>query len=130
MTYIIDKYLDPVDPEENVPSYIYEDVDLNEVSWNYRLYWNDRAERWAIDVYTSDGDKAIYGKRMVVNYPLFWANTGRRPEGGYFMLYDTSDPTGSEQCTFEGLGNRWKLCWIVDDGLDAATPPPWTITVP
>lgn len=83
-----------------------------------------------MDVYTSDGTKAIYGKRMVPNYPLFWGNTGRNPEGGYLMLYDTEDPDGTDQCTYDGLGNRWKICWLVDDGTDAATVRPWTITVP
>jgi hypothetical protein len=130
MTLQIDKYLDPVEPIEAVPSYLYEDVDLGGVSWNYRLYWNDRAERWHIDVYTSDGTKAIYGKRLVPNYPLFWANTGRNPEGGYLMLLDTGDPNATEQCTYEGLGNQWKFCWLVDDGIAVAEDRPWSITVP
>jgi hypothetical protein len=130
MTLQIDRYLDPVEPEETVPDYVFEDIDLEGVSWNYRLYWNDRAERWHIDVWTSDDSKAIYGKRLVPNYPLFWANTGRRPEGGYLILLDTGDPDATDQCTYEGLGHQWKLCWLVDDGVDTSTPENWTITVP
>lgn len=130
MTLIIDKILDPFEPVEAVREWIFEDVDLAGVSWNYRLIWNDRAERWDIDVYDSDGVKAIRGKRLVPNYPLFWANTGRRPEGGYLMLHDTGDPEAREQCTYEGLGYRWQLVWLVDDGLDAAVVRPWSITVP
>lgn len=130
MGYLIDQYLDPVDPVEAVREYIYEDIDLGGDSWNYRIYWNDRAERWVMDVYSSDGNKAVYGKRMVPNYPLFWANTGRRPEGGFIMLYDTGDPKGSEPCSYEGLGNRWKICWLVDDGSEVSSDRPWVITIP
>ncbi len=130
MALIIDKVLDPVDPDENVPEYLFEDIDLGGESWNYRLRWNDRAERWTIDVYSSDGTKAIYGKRLVPNYLLNWAHTGRRPEGGVMMLLDTGDPEADEACTFDGLGNRWKLVWLVDDGLTPAATRPWTITVP
>lgn len=130
MAFIIDKILDPFEPEEQVPEYIFEDIDLGGVSWNYRLVWNDRAERWTMDIYDSDGTKRVNGKRMVPNYPLFWAQTGRRPEGGYLMLLDTGDPTGREQCTYDGLGHRWQLVWLVDDGTDVAPDRPWSITVP
>ena len=136
MTYQIDSYLDPVEPVEQVPEYVYEDVDLGGVSWNYRLFWNDRAEYWQLDLWTSDVDEdgdpvsAIYGVRVVQMYPLCWANTGRRPLGGYLILVDEGDATGREPCTYDGLGWRWKLCWAVDDGLDEATVRPWTITVP
>lgn len=130
MTLFIDKVLDPFEPVEAVPEWIFEDVDLGGVSWNYRIYWNDRAERYVIDVYDSDGIKAIRGKRLVPNYPLFWAHTGRRPEGGFLMLYDTGDPAAREQCTYEGLGYRWQLVWLVDDGEDTTPARPWSITVP
>lgn len=130
MTQIIDRYLDPIEPEEQVPEYVYEDLDLGGVSWNYRLLWNDRAERWQLDVYTSDGEKRINGTRLVPNYALNYAHTGRRPEGGYMVLLDTGDPEAREQCTYDGLGHRWKLCWLVDDGTDVPPVRPWTITVP
>ena len=130
MTLQIDKILDPAAPEENSPEMLFEDVDLAGVSWNYRLRWNDRAERWILDVYTSDGTKRINGKRLVPNYLLNQFHTGRRPEGGYMLLLDTGDPDGNEACTFDGLGNRWKLCWLVDDGVDTTPDRPWSITVP
>ncbi len=130
MTLIIDKVLEPFEPVEAIREWIFEDLDLGGVSWTYRLLWNDRAERYTIDVYNSDGTKAIYGKRLVPNYPLFWASTGRKPEGGYLMLYDTGDPQAREQCTYEGLGYRWQLVWLVDDGIDTSAPTPWSITVP
>lgn len=130
MTLIIDKVLDPIEPAQQVPEWIFEDVDLGGVSWNYRLYWNDRAERWNIDVYDSEGVKAVRGKRLVPNYPLFWAQTGRRPEGGFLMLLDSGDPDARDQCTYDELGFRWQLIWLVDDGLDTDPVRPWTITVP
>ena len=110
MTLALDKYLDPVEPAEQVPSYIYEDVDLGGVSWNYRLFWNDRSERWQIDLWTSDLEKEIRGLKLVPNYPIAWANTGRNPVNGFIMLLDTGDPTAADQCTYDGLGWRWKLC--------------------
>jgi hypothetical protein len=130
MAYIIDTILDPLEPIEQVREYVFEDIDLGGVSWNYRLHWNDRAERWHIDVYTSDGTKAIHGKRLVPNFPLFFGNTGRRPEGGFLMLYDTGDVHAREQCTYEGLGHRWQLLWMVSDGEDDTPDRPWAITVP
>lgn len=130
MTLIVDRYLDPIEPDEQVGEYVYEDIDLAGVSWNYRLFWNDRAERWQMDVWTTDLSKEIRGKRLVPNYPLFWAHTGRRPVGGYLMLVDTSDQSAGDACTYDGLGWRWKLCWLTDDGVTVASTRPWTITVP
>ncbi len=129
MTLVLDKFLDPVDPRDQVPSYVYEDVDLGGVSWNYRLFWNDRSERWQIDIWTSDLAREIYGLKLVPNYAIAWANIGRNPEGGFIMLLDTGDPDAAEQCTYDGLGNRWKLCWITIDE-DAEEDRPWSITVP
>jgi hypothetical protein len=130
MALTLEKYLDPVEPVEQVPEYTYEDIDLGGVSWNYRLLWNDRSERWQIYVWSSDGTKEINGVKVVPNYPLMWAQTGRRPENGYIYLLDTGDDDGRDQCTYEGLGHRWKLCWLDDDGVAAAEDRPWSITVP
>lgn len=130
MAWIIDKYLDPVEPEETVRSYVYEDIDLGGASWNYKVWWNERAERWSIDIWSSDGTKAIYGKRLVPNWPIFGYNTGRNPENGIIVLYDTGDPAATDQCGYEELGHRWKLCWFVDDGTDAAETVPWSISTP
>ena len=116
MTLSIDKILDPFEPEVQVPEYIFEDVDLGGESWNYRLFWNDRAERWQIDVYNSDGTKRVNGTRLVPNYFLNWRHTGRIPENGGLMLLDNGDPDGGDPCTYDELGFRWTLAWIVDDG--------------
>lgn len=125
-----EKVLDPYLPEEQVPEYEYNEVDLAGVAWNYRLFWNNRSERWQIDLWTSDGEKAVYGEKLVPNYPIAWAHTGRNPVGGRVMLWDTGDPDAREQCTYEGLGHRWLLVWAVDDGTDVDTPRPWSITLP
>jgi hypothetical protein len=139
MAYALESYLDPVEPEEQVPEYILEDVDLGGESWNYRLFWNDRSDRWQIDFWPTlteelaEGvtDKGgVTGKRLVPNYPIGWAHTGRIPPNGFIMLLDTGDSSAAEQCTYEGLGHRWKLCWIADDGVPVVTTNPWTITVP
>lgn len=129
MAFVIEKQLDPVEPAEQVPEYEYTDIDLGGESWNYRLFWNDRAERWQIDLENDDG-RAIRGERLVPNYPIGWAHTGRRPSNGYLMLYDTADDDGRTQCTYEGLGNRWQLVWLEDDGTDAANVRPWSISLP
>jgi hypothetical protein len=139
MALSLEKYLDPVEPEEAVPEYIYEDVDLGGESWNYRLFWNDRSERYQIDIWPTpeealaedETDKGgVTGKKLVPNYPIAWANTGRKPPNGSIMLLDTGDPQAREQCTYEGLGHRWKLCWIADDGVAATEDSIYTITVP
>ena len=133
MTLELDKYLDPVEPLEQVREYVYEDIDLAGESWNYRLLWNDRAERWSIDVYDSeegDAQRRVNGTRLVPNYPINWTHTGRIPTGGFIVLLDTADDTAKDPCTYDGLGHRWKLCWVSDDGVAADDDRPWTITVP
>jgi hypothetical protein len=129
MALVLEKYLDPVEPDEQVREYIYEDVDLGGVSWNYRLLWNDRSERWQIYVWSSDGEKEINGVKVVPNYLLMQFQTGRRPENGYIMLLDTSDVEARDQCTYDGLGHRWKLCWVTWTE-EAEEDRPWSITVP
>jgi hypothetical protein len=129
MALVLEKYLDPVEPDEQVREYIYEDVDLGGVSWNYRLLWNDRSERWQIYVWSSDGTKEINGVKVVPNYLLMQFQTGRRPENGYIMLLDTSDVEARDQCTYEGLGHRWKLCWVTWTE-EEEEDRPWSITVP
>lgn len=136
MAYVVDRILDPYLPEEQVQEYIFEDVDLGGESWNYRLFWNDRAERWQLDVWTSElGDdgkpaKAVYGTRVVPNWPLNANHTGRIPTGGAMVLLDTGDPAAREQCTYDGLGHRWQLAWLVDDGVEEPDESIYEITVP
>lgn len=136
MAFVPEIWLDPIQPDEQVQEYVYEDIDLGGESWNYRIFWNDRAERWQLDVYTSElGDdgkpvKAVYNTRMVPNYPLNANHTGRIPTGGVMVLLDTGDPVAREQCTYEGLGHRWEFCWLVDDGTDEPTESIYEITVP
>jgi len=136
MTYRVDILLDPIEPDDRTQEYLFEDVDLGGESWNYRLFWNDRSERWQIDVYTSElGDdgrpvKAVYGTKLVPAYPINFNHTGNIPTGGLLVLLDTSDPDAREQCTYDGLGYRWLLAWLVDDGTTVPSTRPWVITVP
>jgi hypothetical protein len=136
MTAVIDRILDPYLPEEQVQEYIFEDVDLGGESWNYRLFWNDRAERWQLDVWTSElGDdgkptKAVYGTRAVPAYPLNFNHTGRIPPDGAMVLIDTADPSSRDQCTYDGLGHRWQLAWVIDDGVEEPDESIYVITVP
>ncbi len=111
-------------------------MDLGGESWNYRIFWNDRSERWQLDIWTSDEDsagnplKSVYGTKMVPNYPLNATHTGRIPEDGFMMLLDTGDPEAREQCTYDGLGFRWRFSWVAWDGLDDPEDRNWSITVP
>lgn len=133
MAFELEKYLDPVEPVEQVREYVYEDIDLGGESWNYRLLWNVRAEAWSIDVYDSeegDAQRRVNGTRLVPNQPINFNHTGRIPVNGFIMLLDTGDPKAKDRCTYDGLGHRWKLCWIADDGEDIEEDRPWSITVP
>ncbi len=130
MGFVLDEVIGPDEPEEQAVEWIVEDVDLAGVAWDLRLYWNDRVERWQIDMVEVDGTRAQYGIRMVPDFPLGWFNVGREPEGVILVLLDFGDDEAREQCTFEGLGYRWKLCTLVDDGEPVDDSRPWTITAP
>lgn len=129
MGLVLDEIIGPDEPGEAVPEWELEDVELNGESWNLRLFWNDRSERWTIDMEKGDETRIQRGIKMVPNFPLGWHNTGREPEGVVLMLVDFGGE-GREACTYEGLGHRWKLCSFTDDGEADTTSSPYTFTVP
>lgn len=128
MALVMDEIIGPDAPTEAVSEWILEDVDLGGVAWNLRLCWNDRAERWQLDMEQVDGDRAQYGIRMVPNWPLGASNIGRQPEGVLLVLFDFGDDDARDQCTYEGLGHRWKLVTFVDDGVPVETERNWRVT--
>ncbi|MGD8501317.1 MAG: hypothetical protein PVJ86_11760 [Phycisphaerales bacterium] len=130
MTYVLDEILSPDEPEEQANEWVLEDVDLEGVAWDLRIYWNDRAERWQLDMEEVDGDRVQRGIRMVPDFPLGYYNTGRQPLNVILVLLDFGDDEARDACTYEGLGYRWKLCVLTDDGTEETEDKGYTITVP
>jgi len=77
-----------------------------------------------------DGTRRILGLRMVPNWPLGWFYTGRCPTGVVLVLMDFGDDEARDQCTYDGMGHRWKLCTLVDDGEPVVAEHNWTASVP
>jgi hypothetical protein len=122
--------LQPDEPVEAHPVWEYDDVELGGVAYHLRMRWNERQERWQLDIEAADSSRAVRGFKMVPNYPLGWRHTGRIPEGGFLMLVDMGDDEARAQCGYEDLGWRFKLLWIDDADVPAAdTDRSWTITV-
>lgn len=109
--------LPPFEPTEQEPTHDYT-VDLSGVTYRLEIQWFERLVRWYISLYDASDVLLISNKRMSIDYPLFWRNTGRKPAGGYLFLVDVEE-TGAE-CGFEELGNRCKLVWVTLDEFPAA----------
>ena len=126
VTWVLQDIIGPDEPPEPTPEWELQDVELDGEAWNLRLFWNDRAERWQMDMVSADGTRAIYGTRMVPNWPLGWFNTGRAPRDVTLILMDFADDEARDACTYDGMGWRWKLCTLVDDGTPDTTDRNWT----
>ena len=130
MGLVLQDIIGPDAPASQSSEWVIDDVDLGGVAWNLRLFWNDRAERWQIDMEEVDGTRRILGLRMVPNWPLGWFYTGRCPTGVVLVLMDFGDDEARDQCTYDGMGHRWKLCTLVDDGEPVVAEHNWTASVP
>ena len=109
-------WLPPVEPEDLYPVYQYT-VDLAEVEYTYRLTYRERQDGWYLDLYDSDGEPLLLGRRLALGaLPLKRRVVAGMPDG-LFLLIDRS---GSDtDPTYEDLGYRVRLAWIPSDDLSA-----------
>lgn len=58
-------------PLYQTPDYRYY-VSLEKVSYQIRFYYNERAERWIVDLSYSSGEPIVLGAALVSQYPMFY----------------------------------------------------------
>lgn len=117
--------LPPFEPTEQQPVYDYR-IALSQNVYRLQIRWNTRTKSWYLRLFDSTDTVLISGVRMVIEYPLMWRHTGRKPKGGTLWLADMED-TGRE-CGYNDLGHRCKLFWIPEEDYPEPEPSPYTIT--
>lgn len=76
-------------------------VSLERISYNIRIYFNERMQSWIMDLRYSDGEPIVLGAAMVPGYPMFQDYvTGLN---GFFWLY----PIGPER--LNTIDNKFEL---------------------
>jgi len=84
-------------------------VDLEEVGYICIVKYNERADRWTLDIYDIDRNPLRLGQMLLPGYPLFRGAAGR-VDGfplGKFYLLDMADKGRTPGET--GLGKDFKL---------------------
>lgn len=61
--------------------------------YNMRFAWNERAERWHLDIMTDTGELLVAGIKLVANWPLlrFYHSDSRLPPGELSVIDLTPD---------------------------------------
>jgi hypothetical protein len=91
-------------------------ISLQGEAYNFRLYYNERAELWFYDLSFEDGTPVVAGEGFVPNYPIALDYT-LFPLTGYFWL----EPIGAintekyKEFPFE-LSQYYRAFYIFDDG--------------
>lgn len=90
-------------------------VSLEDISYEIRLYFNERMQHWAMDLRYSDGTPVVLGEALVRNYPIY---LDYRIEGlnGYFYIEEIGKNINeTNEHPFE-LWKYFRFYYIYDDG--------------
>jgi hypothetical protein len=77
----------PCDPE--LTNYSLE-VELDEETFNLRLFWNDKDNTWYLSISDSEEEPILEGQRLVVGMPVLRHIVDRRRPFGELIAIDTS----------------------------------------
>lgn len=94
--------LTPLEPLEQQPGYDYE-VDLSGQLHRIVLRYQERNDRWYLDLYDPQGALLVAGKKLSTDFPIITRYRGSYPDGE-LVLVDTDQVF--VECGFEDLGNR------------------------
>lgn len=100
---------------------LYDDADykfiipLEGVSYQIRLYYNERLETWIIDLSYSDGTPIVLGQALVPEFPLFFDYTIERMSG-YFYLAPIGKFKNETLINPFELRKYYTLSYYYDDG--------------
>jgi hypothetical protein len=95
-------------------------VELDAVTYGFRLFWNERDPSWVFDITDVSGNEIVSGVKVVVGFPLAkrFAHLALPP--GVLIAFDTSgmhqDPGGpvvtSTGDLTSDLGNRVQILYF------------------
>lgn len=88
---------------------------LEGIAYKIRFYYNERVQRWAIDLRYADNTPIVLGETLVRNYPIF---LDYQIEGlnGYFYLEEIGkDINETNNHNFE-IWKYYRLYYIYNDG--------------
>lgn len=100
----------PVNASES--AYITQSVNLSGTAFTFRFLWNERDNRWYMDVKTNAGEKTSI--RIIPNDRLLGENSPVTAAGD-FMLLSTEINADPEKMEYADFGNKWKLCWVTEE---------------
>jgi hypothetical protein len=118
--------LPPIEPDEQANSYDYT-VTLEDVTYRIVLTWRERCAAWYLALYDSADTLLLDGKRLSIDWPALERHTGRKPDDGMLLLWDTAE--SMIDGTFEELGDRCLFYWIPYSDLPAVEDTDYPITV-
>lgn len=84
--------------------------ELDKVSYNFALEWNDRDSGWYMSIKDVNGNVLLAGRRIVLNYPLINLYRDTALPAGSIMAFDS---TGTDtEPGYADLGDRVYLAYI------------------
>ena len=103
-------------------------VTLGDYAYRIVLRWNERTESWYLDLFDSDDQPLLQGKRLAINWPITWRYKGATWPAGNLMLW--CEEGSNAECGYDDLGHRCKLVYIepADVPEPADTSIPYTVT--
>lgn len=100
-------------PIDEAGPHISQVTELEGTSYVFVFRWNEREQRWYLDLRDTDGASIVVGQKIVANWPILRlvVDEGRRPPGE-IIVQDTSgrgrDPRLGD------LGTRVRLIYLTE----------------
>jgi hypothetical protein len=110
-------------PLRQLPSDSFE-LTLAGSTYKFRNRWNDREQRWRLDIFEQNGTPIVLGLKLVpfVNLTERFADE-RLPTTGHLVVTDTEPITSIRPLAFEDLDDRLKLIFFTNEELDGIILP-------
>jgi len=86
------------------------DVELDTLNYVLEFAWNERASAWFVSMTTSGGDVIFSGRKLVLDWPLWFRVVDNRLPGGILLATDTSG-VGLE-AGVNDLGARVEVAYV------------------
>lgn len=88
-------------------------TDLEDIAYVLRLDWNERSERWHLDIFDADETPLKVGLPLNINSDIIGRFADTRLPPGLIMLYDTSGQ--NEEAGRDDLGDRCMLLYYTSE---------------